>query len=112
MSGIDLVAVGLVVLMAFVGARRGLVAGLLSLAAVIVGAVAGSRIAPHLLSGGSHSPYTPIAGLLGALALALLLNVGAGAGGWAILRSLRMTPLRAIDSVGGMVFGGLTALAF
>src|SRR3954470_2538129 len=98
--------------MAFVGARRGLVAGLLSLAAVVVGAIAGSRIAPHLLSGGSRSPYTPIAGLVGALAVALLLQMVAGAAGSAIRSSLRMTPFRAVDSVGGMVFGGLTALAF
>jgi S1-C subfamily serine protease len=111
-SGIDLAALGLIAVMAVVGARRGLVAGLLSLAAVVVGAIAGSRIAPHLLSGGAHSPYTPIAALVGALVVALLLQVVAGAAGAAIRSSLRTTPFRAIDSVGGLLFGGLTALAF
>jgi S1-C subfamily serine protease len=111
-SGIDLAAVGLVVLMAIVGARRGLVAGLLSLVAIVVGSVLGSRLAPQLLSGGSHSPYTPIAGLVGALVLALLLQIAAGAAGSAIRASLRLTPLRMLDSFGGMLFGALTAVAF
>jgi S1-C subfamily serine protease len=111
-SGIDLAAVGLVALMAILGARRGLAASVLSLAAIAVGAVLGSRLAPSLLSGGAHSPYTPIAGLVGALVLALLLQVGAGAAGMAIRNSLRLSPLRVVDSLGGLVFGGLTAVAF
>jgi S1-C subfamily serine protease len=111
-SGIDLVAVGLIALMAVLGARRGLAASVLSLLAVALGAIAGSRLAPHLLTGGARSPYTPVAALVGALVFALLLQFAAGAAGMAIRNSLRMSPLGAFDSLGGLVFGGLTAIAF
>src|SRR4051794_19552619 len=98
--------------MAILGARRGLAASVLSLGAIALGAVIGSRVAPHVLSDGARSPYTPIAGLVGALVFALLLQFAAGAAGMAIRNSLRLSPLRAVDSVGGMIFGGLTAVAF
>src|SRR3954466_15650085 len=107
MSGIDLAALGLIVLMAFVGARRGLVAGLLSLAAVVVGAIAGSRIAPHLLSGGSRSPYNPLAGVVGRPVARLSPRVvPGGRGGRAPRRasaarpSVRSTRSAACSSVG------------
>jgi S1-C subfamily serine protease len=111
-DAVDLVALGLIIAMGVVGARRGLVAGILSLAAIVVGAIVGSRIAPHLLNGGTHSPYMPIAGLVGALVLAVVLQIGAGAAGVTIRNALRKTPLRVVDSVGGSVFGAATALVF
>jgi len=70
-DGVDLFAAATVVVMAIFGARRGLIASVLSLAAVAVGAVIGSRLAPEVLPGGAHSRYTPLAGLVGALVLAL-----------------------------------------
>jgi S1-C subfamily serine protease len=111
-TAVDLAVVALVVLMAILGARRGLAASLLSLGAIALGAVIGSRVAPHLLSGGARSPYTPIAGLVGALVFAILLQFAAGAAGLAIRNTLRVSPLRVVDSFGGMLFGGLTAVAF
>jgi S1-C subfamily serine protease len=111
-SAIDLAAIALIALMAIMGARRGLVASVFSLAAIAIGAVVGSRLAPHLLSGGAHSPYTPIAGVVGALVLGVLLQILAGTAGMAIRNALRLSPFRAVDSIGGLVFGGLTAIAF
>ena len=82
---------GFVALMALLGLRKGLIASALSAAGVIGGAIVGARLAPHLLSGGSHSPYTPVAALAGALVLAIALEaVGSLAG--SALRSGRVRP--------------------
>jgi len=95
-------------------ALRGLMQGLtlsgLSAAGVIVGALIGARVAPHLLPDGSESPYTPLVALLGAAAAAILLEVVASSVGLAIKRRLRAGPLRLVDSVGGLAFGALVGL--
>jgi S1-C subfamily serine protease len=49
------------------GYRQGLIVGLLTLCGFGAGAVAGSRIAPLLLTEGSSSPYAPLFAALGAL---------------------------------------------
>ena len=49
-----------------------------SLAGLAAGAVLGARVAPHLLHGGAQSPYTPAAGLVGALIGAGLLSAAFG----------------------------------
>jgi S1-C subfamily serine protease len=92
------------------GARRGFLATALSAAGVLVGAILGARLAPHVLDEGSSSPYTPLAALLGAGVLALLFEtVGATAG--ARLRStLRFRPLRGADSIGGFALGAAMGL--
>jgi S1-C subfamily serine protease len=107
----DVVAIVFVVLAAFVGMRKGLIASALSLVGIAVGAIIGARLAPHLLSHGDSSPYTPLAALAGAALLAVLFEtLGTLAG--AILRSnLRIRPLRTVDSAGGLVVGALAALA-
>lgn len=108
---VDWIALGFVALMALLGLRRGLIAGALSAAGIVVGAVIGARTAPHLLSGGSHSPYTPLAALAGATLGAMLLeSVGSLAGMW-LRQGLRIPPLRAVDSLGGLVLGAVTGLA-
>ena len=66
MTTIDWAALAVVAVSALLGFRRGLIASGLSLAGVLLGAWIGARIAPHLLSGGSRSPYTPLAALIGA----------------------------------------------
>ncbi|TMK94432.1 MAG: serine protease, partial [Actinobacteria bacterium] len=81
MTRIDWIALGFVALMALLGLRKGLIASALSAAGVIGGAVIGARLGPHLLSGGSRSPYTPVAALAGALILAIAFEaVGSLAG--------------------------------
>ncbi len=111
MTPVDWVALAFVALMALAGLRRGLVASALSVAGIVAGAVLGARLVPHLLSDGSRSPYTPLAGLIGALAGALLLQGLGSFVGVEVRRRLRVTPLRALDSAGGLVFGAAAGLA-
>jgi S1-C subfamily serine protease len=75
---------------------------------VVIGAVLGARLAPHLLDEGSSSPYTPLIALAGAAALAILFEtLGATAG--SRLRSA-LGPLRGLDSAGGFVLGAVLGL--
>jgi uncharacterized membrane protein required for colicin V production len=109
---VDWIALGVVALTAFGGMRRGLVVTALSLGGLVAGAYAGSRVAPHLLSGGSGSAWTPVAGLLGAVVGALLLQTLAGIAGSFARGGLRLTPLRFFDSAGGLVLGAASGLVF
>jgi S1-C subfamily serine protease len=108
---LDWIAVGFVGLTALYGLRRGLVASALSAAAIVAGAVLGARLAPHLLHGGAHSPYTPLAALAGAAVLAIVLEGLASFAGSAARTSLRVTPLGPVDSLGGLVLGAMAGLA-
>ena len=111
MATVDWIALAVIALSALAGWRRGLVLSGLSLAGLIAGAYLGSRIAPHLLRGGSTSRWTALAGLVGALAGAVLLQgLGALAGSF-VRGGLRLTPLRFLDSLGGIAFGALAGLA-
>ena len=111
MSTVDWVTLAVVAVAALFGYRRGLVASALSLVGVIAGAVVGGRIAPHLLHGGSRSPYTPIAALIGATIGAALLQSVAVIAGSTVRGSLRLTPLRLLDSIGGLFLGAAAGLA-
>jgi len=107
---VDWVGIGLIVVSALGGMRRGLVVSALSLVGLIGGAYAGSRIAPHLLSGGAKSPWTPVAGLAGAVFGAVLFQTAAVFAGSFVRGGLRFTPLRFVDSLGGIAFGAATGL--
>jgi uncharacterized membrane protein required for colicin V production len=107
---VDWIAVGIVFLAALAGLRRGLVLSAFSLVGLAGGAYAGSRVAPLFLSGGASSVWTPVVGLVGAVLGATLLQIGALAAGSAIRGGLRLTPLRLVDSAGGLVLGAATGL--
>jgi S1-C subfamily serine protease len=83
----------------------------LSAAGLVVGAILGARIAPHLLPGGEESPYTPLVGLAGAAIGAITLETVGTLVGQSIRASLRLPPLRTIDSAGGLALGAATGLA-
>jgi uncharacterized membrane protein required for colicin V production len=108
---IDWIAVAVVAFAAVLGLRRGLISSALSLAGVVVGAMIGARLAPHLLGGGSRSPYTPLAALIGATLGAGILQTGGVLLGSVVRGSLRLTPLRTLDSLGGLVLGAAAGLA-
>jgi len=107
----DWIAIAIVLFAAIGGFRRGLVLSAFSLVGLALGAYIGSRLAPHVLHGGSNSKWTPVAGLVGALVGAVLLQAGALVVGSFIRGGLRFRPLRLIDSAGGLLFGGAIGLA-
>ena len=111
MTAVDWIVVGFAVALGLAGAYKGLIAGALSLAVVVVGAVLGARLAPHLLADGAHSRYTPLVALAGAGVLAVLLEGIGSLAGASVRGRLRFTPLRALDSAGGLALGAATALA-
>jgi hypothetical protein len=101
----DAVAVVVVLVAAFGGLRRGLVLSAFSLVGLAAGAYVGSRVAPHVLHGGSTSTWTPVAGLVGAVLGAMLLQFAALFAGSFIRGGLKLTPLRLIDTAGGLLLG-------
>jgi S1-C subfamily serine protease len=66
-TGVDWIIVGLVLLLALFGWAQGFISGVLAFAGLALGAWVGTRVGPLVLSGGSHSPWAPAFGLLGAL---------------------------------------------
>jgi S1-C subfamily serine protease len=111
LTTVDWVALGVVVLAALAGWRRGLVFSALSLAGLAAGAYVGSRVAPHLLHGGASSQWAPAASLVGAILGAAALQTAAGIAGSAVRGGLRLTPLRLVDSAGGLILGAVAGLA-
>ena len=111
MTRLDWIILAVVAATALLGLWQGLTLSVLSAAGVIVGALLGARIAPHLLPGGSESPYTPLVALLGAAGMAVLMELVGSSIGIAIKRRLRASPIRLVDSVGGLAFGALIGLA-
>jgi S1-C subfamily serine protease len=108
---VDWIALGFVALTGVIGLRKGLVASLLAIAGIVAGAILGARAAPHLLHGGSHSPYAPLVALAGAvIAAAVLEAVGSMVGSF-FRSGLRFPPLRALDTAGGLVLGAAAGLA-
>lgn len=106
---VDWMALGLVGLAALAGLGKGLVASALSAVGIVSGAIIGARLAPYFL-GGDDSPYTPLIGLVGAVAGALVLETIASLVGSQARAALRLSPLRVVDSAGGFVLGALVGL--
>ncbi|MGE5272540.1 MAG: MarP family serine protease [Verrucomicrobiota bacterium] len=111
MTRLDWILLGVVALAGLVGLRKGLVASMLAISGIVAGAVVGAHLAKIVLPGGSHSPYAPLVGLAGAVVGAIFLeSVGSMVG--SLFRSgLRLPPLRALDSAGGLVLGAAAGLA-
>src|SRR5205807_4569076 len=74
LTRVDWIAVIVVAVTALGGLRRGLIGTAFSLAGIAGGAIAGARVAPHVLHGGTSSPYLPVAALAGAVVRAVLLQ--------------------------------------
>jgi S1-C subfamily serine protease len=93
------------------GYRQGLVVGVLTLLGFAAGAVAGSRIAPLLLSEGSNSPYAPLFGALGALLVGALVAVTLESLALGMReRLVRGRALRLADGAGGAALIAAVAL--
>jgi S1-C subfamily serine protease len=109
-AAVDWIALAVVLLFALGGWRRGLLASALSLCGLVAGAYLGSRLAPHLLTGGAASRWSPAVSLVLALAGAGLLQAVAAIAGSFLRGGLRLTPLRLLDSAGGVVVGAATGI--
>lgn len=103
MNWVDWVIVAVAALFAVWGYIQGIIVGGLSLAGFALGAVLGARVAPLVLSGGSHSVYAPLLGLVGALLVGALLASVLEALGMRVRFALRFPGLRTIDGLLGAV---------
>jgi S1-C subfamily serine protease len=75
MTVLDWAIVAFTLALGLWGYRQGLIVGALTLIGFAIGAFAGSRLGPLLLSQGSDSPYAPLCGALGALLIGALAAV-------------------------------------
>jgi S1-C subfamily serine protease len=106
MTLVDWLIVAFTVLLAMYGYAQGFIVGALSLVGFGIGAFLGTRLAPLVLPGGSHSQYAPLFGLLGALLAGAVLASGFEGIGARARAVLRVPGLRTID---GLLGAALTA---
>ncbi len=110
MTTVDWIALAVIAVTALNGLRRGLVVGAFGLVGIVAGAYAGAKLAPELLSG--ESAYTPLVALAGAVVLGSLLRLAASVAGGAVRSALlALPPLRALDTLGGLLLGAGIGLA-
>ena len=74
MTVLDWAIVAFTIALGLWGYRQGLIVGALTLVGFGVGAFAGSRLGPLVLSEGSESPYAPLCAALGALLVGALVG--------------------------------------
>ncbi len=93
------------------GYRQGLIVGALTLVGFGVGAFAGSRLAPLVLSKGSASPYAPLCAALGALLAGALVAVAIESVALGLrARLIRRPVLHLADGAGGAALIAAVAL--
>jgi S1-C subfamily serine protease len=103
---VDWLILAFTVLLAVYGYVQGFIVGALSLVGFGIGAFLGTRLAPLILPGGSHSQYAALFGLLGALLAGAVLASGFEGIGARARRFLRLPGLRTVD---GLLGAALTA---
>lgn len=111
MTLVDVIVIAWLVAFALIGASRGAVEETLSLAGLVAGALAGSRIGPLLLPDGRDSPWVPLAALAGALVGAVVVQSLVLRLSVPLRRLLRRGPMRRVDQAGGLVVGAALGLA-
>ncbi|MBV9607779.1 MAG: MarP family serine protease [Solirubrobacterales bacterium] len=110
MTLVDWLIVAFTVLLAMYGYAQGFIVGALSLLGFAIGAFLGTRLAPLILPGGSHSQYAPLFGLLGALLAGAVLASGFEGLGARARMFLRLPGLRLMDGVLGAALTASVAL--
>jgi S1-C subfamily serine protease len=98
---VDWLIVAIAALFAMWGYLQGFIVGALSLGGFALGAVIGARVAPLVLSGGSHSIYAPLLGLVGALLVGGFLASILEGLGMRVRFALRIPGLKTVDGVLG-----------
>lgn len=111
MTVLDWSIIAFTLALALWGYRQGLIVGALTLVGFGLGAFAGSRIGPLLLSKGSHSPYAPLCAALGALLVGALMAVTLESFALGLRERLVQRPfLQAADGAGGAALIASVAL--
>jgi uncharacterized membrane protein required for colicin V production len=110
MSPVDAVVIVFAVLLAVTGAARGFTDQAVALVGLGAGALAGSRLAPHLLEDGDASPWLPLVALGGAVAGALVVHAVLARLAAPLARVVSRGTGRAVDAAGGAVLGAGLAL--
>ena len=111
MTRLDWIIVVLTLAGAAIGYYRGFVVGALSLIGFGLGAFAGTRLAPLLLSDGNQSPYAPIFGLVGAIAIGSILAAGFSGLAYALRRGAQRIPgFATVDGALGALLSAAVAL--
>lgn len=111
MTVLDWAILAFTLALALWGYRQGLIVGALTLVGFGVGAFAGSRIAPLLLTKGSHSPYAPLFAALGALLVGALMAVTVESFALGLRERIVQRPfLHAADGAGGAALIASVAL--
>lgn len=101
MNWVDWVIVVIAILFAILGYSQGIIVGGLALGGLVLGAIIGARIAPLVLSAGSHSAYAPLFSLGGALVVGTLLATVLESFGLRLRFAMRDPALRTLDGVLG-----------
>jgi S1-C subfamily serine protease len=93
------------------GYRQGLIVGALTLVGFGLGAFAGSRLAPLVLSQGAESPYAPLCAALGALVAGALAAVAVESFALGLrAKIVRRPTLHRVDGAGGAALIAAVAL--
>jgi len=111
MTVADWLIVAFALLMALQGYSRGFLVGVMALVGFVAGALAGSRLAPLVLSKGNHSPYAPILALVGALVAGSVLGGLFEGVARRVRRLLWFPPLRLLDGLAGAALTTCLGLA-
>jgi S1-C subfamily serine protease len=108
---LDWAIVAFTLALALWGYRQGLIVGALTLGGFAVGAFLGSRLGPLVLSEGTHSPYAPLCGAIGALLVGALAAVALEGIALALRRRvIRHRFMHRADGAGGAALIGAVAL--
>src|SRR5215213_11109822 len=108
---LDWAIVAFTIALALWGYRQGLIVGALTLVGFGLGAFAGSRLAPLLLSEGAESPYAPLCAALGALLVGALAAVAVESFALGLReRLIRRHSLHLADGAGGAALIAAVAL--
>ncbi len=111
MTVLDWAIVAFTVAVALWGYRQGLIVGTLTLLGFGLGAFAGSRIGPLLLSQGSESPYAPLCAALGGLLAGAVMAVTLESFALGLrTRLIRSRGLHLADGAGGAALIASVAL--
>jgi S1-C subfamily serine protease len=108
---LDWIIVALTLTTAAAGFFQGFVVGAATLVGFAGGLLVGARVGQALVASGSHSPYAPLFGLIGALLGGMLLGSVLEALGHGVRRRLASSsPVGVLDGLAGAALSGAVAL--